>query len=91
MTIGLIKLINKGQEDKYLIGNPEITFFKSIYKKYYNFAFEDILCNFESKPQLRSKNYSKIEYIGDLLKDMYIRLNFNGTMNVLWKEHQNTH
>jgi len=80
MTIGLIELINKGQEDKYLIGNPEITFFKSVYKKYHNFAFEDILCNFESKPQLGSKNYSKIEYIGDLLKDMYIRLNFNGTI-----------
>lgn len=36
----LLQLKAKGAEDLYLIGNPEMTYFKSIYRKHTNFAME---------------------------------------------------
>ena len=38
MTGGLIQLVAYGAQDIYLTGNPQITFFKSVYKRYSNFA-----------------------------------------------------
>ena len=80
MTIGLIELYNKGKEDIFLIGNPEITFFKSVYKKYYNFAFQDKLCNFSSKPIFGTKTYLRLVEYGDLINKMYLRINFKGNL-----------
>jgi hypothetical protein len=80
MTVGLIELYNKGKEDIFLIGNPEITFFKSIYKKYYNFSYEDKLCNFSTKPLLGYKTYIRLNEYGDLINKMYLRLNFKGNL-----------
>ena len=80
MTVGLIELYNKGKEDTFLIGNPEITFFKSIYKQYYNFSYEDKLCNFSTKPLLGSKTYIRLNEYGDLINKMYLRLNFKGNL-----------
>ena len=37
---GLIQLVALGSQDVYLTGNPQITFFKAIYKRYSNFAKE---------------------------------------------------
>ena len=80
MTIGLIELYNKGKEDIFLIGNPEITFFKSVYKKYYNFSYQDKLCNFHSKPLLGSKTYIRLTEYADLINKMYLRINFKGDL-----------
>jgi hypothetical protein len=40
---GLIQLLTVGVEDAPLILNPEITFFKTIYRRYTNFALEQII------------------------------------------------
>ena len=80
MTIGLIELYNKGKEDIFLIGNPEITFFKSVYKKYYNFSYEDKLCNFSAYPSFNSKTYIKLNEYGDLINKMYLRVKFKGDL-----------
>ncbi len=37
---GLIQLIAVGEQDQFLTGDPEITFFKSVYKRHSNFAME---------------------------------------------------
>ena len=37
---GLIQLTNQGSQDIYLTGNPQITFFKAVYKRHTNFAIE---------------------------------------------------
>ena len=39
---GRLQLIAKGEEDLYLIGNPIISFFKSVYRQYTNFSMETI-------------------------------------------------
>ena len=39
---GLMQLVAYGAQDIYLTGNPQITFFKNVYKKYSNFSMEYI-------------------------------------------------
>jgi hypothetical protein len=42
MTNGLIQLVALGAQDAYLTENPQITFFKKIYRRHTNFALEAI-------------------------------------------------
>ena len=37
---GLIELVAHGVQDIYLIGNPQISFFKVVYKRHTNFSME---------------------------------------------------
>ena len=38
----LLELAARGAEDMYLTGNPQITFFKVVYRKHTNFSTESI-------------------------------------------------
>ena len=40
MGIGYFQLTVISDQDKYLVGNPEFTYFKGVYKKHTNFAKE---------------------------------------------------
>ena len=37
---GLLELVAKGGQDIYLICNPQISFFKKVYKRHTNFSLE---------------------------------------------------
>ena len=39
---GSMQLAAYGKQDVYLTGNPQITFFKYVYKRYSNFAIESV-------------------------------------------------
>ena len=39
---GLMQLVAYGAQDIYLTGNPQITFFKVVYRRHTNFAMEAI-------------------------------------------------
>ena len=40
MPGGIAQLVSYGAQDVYLTGNPQITFFKSVYRIYTNFALD---------------------------------------------------
>ena len=40
---GLMQLVAYGAQDIYLTGNPQITFFKVVYRRHTNFSCESIL------------------------------------------------
>ncbi len=42
MSGGLLQLVAYGSQDVYLSGNPQITFFKVVYRRHTNFAIEAI-------------------------------------------------
>ena len=66
---GLIQLIAIGEQDQFLTGNPQITFFKSVYRHYTNFSMELIeqsITNSISKSDFKA-NFKCI-YIYTLLK-----------------------
>ena len=52
---GLIQLASKGQENMYLTDNPEITWFKTQYRRHTNFSIEEIRQNFIHIPDFGSK------------------------------------
>ena len=43
---GLMELVAKGAQDIYLTGNPNVTYFKSVFKRHTNFSMESIQQSF---------------------------------------------
>jgi hypothetical protein len=69
MSGALLQLAALGSQDVYLTGNPEITLFKSSYKRYSHFSLETIQVSLEdSTPKFGTTNMAKItSSLGDLL------------------------
>tara|TARA_Y100000741_G_scaffold100098_1_gene74282 strand:- start:1064 stop:2584 length:1521 start_codon:yes stop_codon:yes gene_type:complete len=68
----LMQLVFIGKQDVYLTGNPQITFFKSIHKRYTNFSMESILLNFIGTINFGRKINCTISKSGDLIHKMYL-------------------
>ena len=71
---GLIQLVAYGAQDIYLTGKPEITFFKSVYRRYTNFAMEPIQIQLPQDIQNNKKISFPIERQGDLLLDLELEV-----------------
>ncbi len=74
MTGALLQLAAYGAQDIYLTGNPQITFFVSVYRRYTNFAIQNIRQNFYGNGDFGQKVYCQLEPIGDLVNKMYLRI-----------------
>lgn len=77
MPIGaVLQLGAYGPQDKLLTGNPQITYFKFVYKRYSNFALEEYEQYFNGKVDFGKKVYCDFDRIGDLISniDLYIEL-----------------
>ena len=66
MPGGLVQLLTIGLQDAPLIINPEITFFKTIYRKHTNFALEQIIKSIGTK-KFNTFHQFKIPNVVDLL------------------------
>jgi hypothetical protein len=75
MTGGLLQIASAGIEDKYLTKNPEITFFKKVYRRYGNFSLEIKELNFDQTPEYDETILLHINRLGDLLGKCYIEIN----------------
>ena len=71
---GLIELAAKGGQDMYLICNPEITFFKKVYKRHTNFALEYEKYYFDSNMDFGITSKFAIPRKGDLIKNMFLQI-----------------
>jgi len=74
---GLMQLISYGTQDKILMENPQITFFKHVYKKPTLFSIEQIerpvdLSNIQSCGSSNTRNITIPNY-GDLLKNLDLK------------------
>ena len=74
MAGGLLQLAAYGAQDIYLTGNPQITFFVSVYRRYTNFAIQNIRQNFYGNADFGQKVYCQIEPICDLIHRTYLRV-----------------
>ena len=70
----LIELIARGQQDTYLIGNPQFSYFKSVYRRHTNFAIEPIRQIFTESPDFGKRVTCIIDKKGDLLSDILIEI-----------------
>ncbi len=73
MTGGLMQLVAYGAQDVYLTGNPQITFFKIVYKRHTNFAIEPIEQTVNGDESFGSSLTCTIAKNGDLITKMYIK------------------
>ena len=71
---GLLQLVAYGAQDVYLTGNPQITFFKVVYRRHTNFALESILQTFNGNVNFGSRVTATISRNGDLINRAYLVL-----------------
>ena len=69
---GLIQIVAYGAQDVYLTGNPQITFFKVVYRRHTNFACEAIEQTFNGTPAVGGKAVVPITRNGDLVTKMWL-------------------
>ena len=80
---GLLQLVAYGAQDVYLTGNPQITFFKVVYRRHTNFALEAIEQSYNGNTSFGSRVTVQITRNGDLINRIYFLAqlfnNFDGT------------
>ena len=72
---GLMQLVAYGAQDIYLTGNPQITFFKVVYRRHTNFSIEAIQQIFEQSSEDLSPGGSKTVLLsrsGDLIHKIWL-------------------
>lgn len=67
-----IQLISPGLEDVYLTGNPDVTYFKQIYKRHTRFGTQTLTNVFNNSVKFGGDNECRIERMGDLVTGMYL-------------------
>jgi hypothetical protein len=72
---GLLQLVAYGAQDVYLTGNPQITFFKVVYRRHTNFAIEAIQQTFNGTPGFGNTVTATVSRNGDLIHRAYLQLN----------------
>jgi hypothetical protein len=70
----LVELIARGQQDVYIIGNPQFSYFKSVYKRHTNFAIEPIKQIFTESPDFGKRVTCIIDKKADLLSDILLEI-----------------
>ena len=71
---GLMQLVAYGAQDVYLTGNPQITFFKVVYRRYTNFAIETVELSLNGTADFGKRVTVTITRNGDLVTRMYLRI-----------------
>ena len=71
---GLMQLVAYGAQDIYLTGNPQITFFKVVYRRHTNFSMECIEQTINGSVGAGSRTTTTVSRNGDLVSGMYIKI-----------------
>lgn len=74
---GLMQVVAIGKQDAYLSGNPQFTYFKTIYRRHTNFATESIMVHWDSNtetPDFGSQISATIPKQGDLVSGIWLQI-----------------
>lgn len=74
MAGGLMQLVAYGAQDVYLTGNPQITFFKVVYRRHTNFSMEVIEQNMSGSPGFGRTVSVTVLRNGDLATKLYLKV-----------------
>jgi hypothetical protein len=81
---GLLQLVAYGAQDVYLTGNPQITFFKVVYRRHTNFAMESIENVFNGSAGFGKRVTAQISRNGDLINRMYVQVQLPAVTSGKW-------
>ena len=71
---GLMQLVSYGAQDIYISGNPQITFWKILYKRHTNFAVESIEVTFNGQADFNKRVTAVINRNADLMYKTYVQV-----------------
>ena len=71
---GLLQLVAMGKQDIFLTGNPQITWFKMVYRRYTNFAVESQALFFDGDPDFGKRLSCLVPRRGDLLGPLLLEI-----------------
>tara|TARA_B110000967_G_C18881293_1_gene561226 strand:+ start:31 stop:1479 length:1449 start_codon:yes stop_codon:yes gene_type:complete len=71
---GLLELVAHGVQDIYLIGNPQITFFKIVYKRHTNFSMESVQATFSGTADFGKQIVCALPRKGDLVHTIILEV-----------------
>ena len=74
MAGGLLQLVAYGAQDIYISGNPQITFWKILYKRHTNFAMESIEVTFNGQADFNKRVTAVINRNADLMFRTYVQV-----------------
>ena len=74
MTGGLIQLVSSGKQDGYLTYNPQITYFKRVYRRHTIFGIELMSTVPDQQPEYNNRVSFLINNISDLIGKCYIEI-----------------
>jgi len=83
MSDGISQLVAIGAQDAFLTGNPEISFFRSTYKRHTNFSHVTTRQVIQGNPSNNAMSTVRFERKGDLLNHVYILCTEDRTANAL--------
>lgn len=69
-----LQLVARGQQDAYLTGEPQTTFFKHVYRRYTPFAIESIPIEFDGTPDFGRRISTVIPRRADLLSSLFLEV-----------------
>jgi hypothetical protein len=76
---GLMQLVAYGAQDIYLTGNPQITFWKVVYRRHTNFARESIQQTLNGSVASNARVTAVVSRNGDLLDGMHLEHTLDAT------------
>lgn len=71
---GLMQLVAYGSQDVYLTGNPQITFWKVVYRRHTNFAIESVQQTFSGATGFGKSVVATVSRNGDLIHKCYLQV-----------------
>ena len=69
-----LQLVARGRQDVYLTGEPQMTFFKQVYRRYTPFAIESIPIEFDGTPDFGRRISTIIPRKADLLSSLFLEV-----------------
>ena len=92
---GLLQLVAHGAQDAYLTGNPQITFWKGLFKRHTNFAMEPFRINLTGMPMWGQKQSATLGRHADLAYSTYLSIQLpaldttkSGSPTIQWNNEQ---
>ena len=71
---GLLQLVAYGAQDAYLTGNPQITFWRGLFKRHTNFAMEPFRVNLTGQAAWGTKHSAILGRHADLISSAYLEV-----------------
>ena len=81
---GLLQLVAYGAQDAYLSGNPQITFWRGLFKRHTNFAMEPFRVNLTGQAAWGTKHSAVLGRHADLLSSAYIEVEMGEGGNLIY-------